>query len=62
MCFITTDILKAACSTIHIQLSRIDITDVPQDEEAVKQFLINRLAMKDRYITNFERGLTRYVP
>ncbi|OQR78280.1 1-acyl-sn-glycerol-3-phosphate acyltransferase epsilon-like [Tropilaelaps mercedesae] len=47
------DILRATFSTVHIHLQRIDIQDIPEDEERVKQFLIERLAIKEGILEAF---------
>ncbi|XP_022691581.1 1-acyl-sn-glycerol-3-phosphate acyltransferase epsilon-like [Varroa jacobsoni] len=48
-----TELANGYCPEIHINLHRIDIKDVPENEEDVKQFLFNQFVVKDRLLKTF---------
>ncbi|OQR78279.1 1-acyl-sn-glycerol-3-phosphate acyltransferase epsilon-like [Tropilaelaps mercedesae] len=47
------DIAAIAGSAVHIHLRRIDIKDVPEEEEEFKRFLIERFAFKERLADSY---------
>lgn len=52
MSFVTiVELANGYCPEIHINLHRIDIKDVPENEEDVKQFLFNQFVVKDRLVS-----------
>ncbi|XP_003739360.1 1-acyl-sn-glycerol-3-phosphate acyltransferase epsilon [Galendromus occidentalis] len=47
------DFLNGACPDVHFHLRRVSIKDVPQGEEEVRDFLIERFAEKDQLMDEF---------
>ncbi|OQR78277.1 1-acyl-sn-glycerol-3-phosphate acyltransferase epsilon-like [Tropilaelaps mercedesae] len=47
------ELANGLCQEVHIHLRRIDIKDVPEEENDVREFLVDRFEMKERLLDRF---------